>query len=81
MSRIPVTNCTCDMVVWMVTLLWYAHFYCAKLLFALKHLYEYGPWARFHEAIKTIVRQIVSITIVICIVKSHFTKQLRLICS
>ena len=38
-------------------------------------------WGRFLKAIKSTVRQIVSITIVICIVTSHFTKQLRLICS
>ena len=29
MSLIPVINCTCDMVVWLVTLLWVALFCCA----------------------------------------------------
>ena len=39
------------------------------------------PRGQFHKAIKPIIRQIVSITIVICIVILHFTKHLGLICS
>ena len=54
-------------------------FMSRKIMFIILKIHN--SWARFHKAIKSIVRQIVSITIVICIVTSHFTKQLRLISS
>ena len=63
---IELSNCRLRPIQWNYCIQW-NHWVCKT-------------WGWFHKALKPIVRQIVSITVVICIVTSHFTKQLWLIC-
>ena len=51
---------------------WHAEILPAKHCVSAHSCFVCTPSARFHQAIKFIARQIVSITIVICIVTSHY---------
>ena len=43
MRWLPVINCTCDLVFWLVTLFWYKHnYFVLSYLLCYKQLYEIG---------------------------------------